>query len=293
MTRLRLNCLTPYCLLAPTFLILLPFLYWPTLQSFIMSLFKEAPFGTRKFFYGFHNYVAILTDPEYLGSIWKTLLFTVLVIGLGLSISLLMAVMLNQRMKGIKFYRMFFFMPYAISPAVAASLWVFLLNPAAGFINYLFYLFFHIQPAWLTNGALAFVSITLANIWKNMGFNILFFLAGLQSIPESTIEAGKIDGAGPFQNFFKITIPLLSPTTFYLVTMNLIFSVFENFGIIDIMTQGGPAGATNLLMYNLYQDLFIYFRSGAAAAETVILFLLLMSATLIYFYQNQENIHYQ
>ncbi|HBF38095.1 MAG TPA: sugar ABC transporter permease, partial [Firmicutes bacterium] len=134
---------------------------------------------------------------------------------------------------------------------------------------------------------------TLANIWKNMGFNILFFLAGLQSIPESTIEAGKIDGAGPFQNFFKITIPLLSPTTFYLVTMNLIFSVFENFGIIDIMTQGGPAGATNLLMYNLYQDLFIYFRSGAAAAETVILFLLLMSATLIYFYQNQENIHYQ
>jgi sn-glycerol 3-phosphate transport system permease protein len=283
----------PYLLLIPSFLILLPFLYWPTLQSFLMSAYREAPFGARKFFCGFDNYRTILTDPSYLSSIGKTLSFVALVIGLGLTISLLGAVMLNRKIKGAKFYRVCFFIPYAVSPAVAASLWVFLLNPAAGFLNYLLYRMFHIQPPWLTDGFLAFLAVSLANIWKDMGFNILFYLAGLQSIPESVIEASQIDGASPLQRLLKITIPLLSPTTFYLVVMNLIFSVFENFGIIDIMTGGGPAAATNFLIYNLYRDVFINFRPGVAAAQSVILFLLIIGVTVAHFKYNGDHVHYQ
>jgi sn-glycerol 3-phosphate transport system permease protein len=258
-----------------------------------MSVYREAPFGARKFFCGAYNYVNILSDPAYLNSLWRTLLFTALVTGVGLAISLLCAVMLNQKVRGAKLYRTFFFIPYAISPAVAASLWVFLLNPVAGFVNYLLYSLFHIQPPWLTDGFLAFVAVSMASIWKDTGFNILFYLAGLQTIPESVIEAGKIDGASPVQRFFKITVPLLSPTTFYLVVMNLIFAIFENFGIIDIMTAGGPANATNFLIYNLYRDVFINFRPGAAAAQSVILFVLIIGVTIAHFKYNGENVHYQ
>ena len=293
MNRSRANRLTPYLLLLPSFLILLPFLYWPTLQSFIMSLYREAPFGAKKFFCGLDNYANILTDPAYLSSLWKTLVFTAVATGAGLSLSLICAVMLNHKIRGAKFYRTFFFIPYAISPPVAASLWIFLLNPVAGFVNYILYCLFHIQPPWLTDGFLAFVSVTVACVWKDMGFNILFYLAGLQSIPESVSEAGKIDGASPLQRFFKITVPLLSPTTFYLVVINLIFAIFENFGVFDIMTAGGPANATNFLMYNLYRDVFINFRPGSAAAQSVVLFILIIGVTAIHFKYSGEHVHYQ
>lgn len=289
----RWNHLVPYFLLLPSFLILIPFLYWPTLQSFRMSVFREAPFGARKFFCGLDNYRAIFSDPEYLGSIGRTLAFTALVIGVGLAFSLLVAVILNQKLRGIKIYRAFFFVPYAISPAVAASLWVFLLNPVAGFVNYGLNALFHIQPDWLTDGLLAFCAVSLASIWKDMGFNILFFLAALQAIPSGVVEAGKIDGVTPVRNFFKIIIPLVSPTTFYLVIMNLIFAVFENFGIMDVMTGGGPANATNFLIYNLYRDVFINFRPGVAAAQSVVLFGLIIAVTFAHFKYGAEKVHYQ
>ena len=293
MARTRFNHLVPYFLLLPSFLILIPFLYWPTLQSFLMSAFREAPFGTRKIFCGLDNYVNIFTKPEYLNSLWRTVVFTVLGIGLGLTISLLCAVILNQKIRGIKVYRTFFFIPYAVSPAVAASLWVFLLNPVAGFVNYGLNALFHIQPPWMTDGLLAFIAISLASIWKDMGFNILFFLAALQSIPQGVIEAGKIDGVTPLRNFYKIIVPLVSPTTFYLVIMNLIFAVFENFGIIDVMTGGGPANATNFLIYNLYRDVFVNFRPGSAAAQSAVLFCLIIGVTIVHFKYSGGKVHYQ
>ncbi len=280
-------------MLLPSFLILLPFLYWPTLQSVVMSLFREAPFGTHKFFCGLDNYRGILSDPGYLNSLVRTLIYAVTVIGAGLGVSLLSAVLLNRKVKGVKFYRICFFMPYAVSPAVAASLWVFLLNPVAGLVNYCFLTVFHIQPHWLTDEYLAFLAVCIASIWKDIGFNILFYLAGLQSIPESVIEAAQIDGASAWHRLCRITIPLLSPTTFYLVVMNLIFAVFENFGIVDIMTGGGPANATNFVIYNLYRDVFVNFRPGSAAAQSVILFVLIIGTTIVHFRYNGAKVHYQ
>ncbi|HBK68561.1 MAG TPA: sugar ABC transporter permease [Firmicutes bacterium] len=283
----------PYLLLLPSMLVLLLFLYWPTLQSFSMSLYRQAPFGIRRFFVGLENYINIFTNPEYLSSLWLTIIYALVTISIGLVVSLLMAVLLNQKLRGIKFYRLVFFIPYAISPAVAGALWVFLLNPVAGHVNYFLYKLFGIQPDWFTNGTLAFVAVAIATIWKNMGFNIIFFLAGLQSISESIYESAKIDGSSPTNTLMKITVPLLSPTTFYLITMNIIFSIFESFGTVDIMTQGGPANATNFLVYSLYRDSFINFRPGLAAAQSVILLFLVIIATIVHFRSGGKYVHYQ
>ncbi|ODS50706.1 MAG: sn-glycerol 3-phosphate transport system permease protein [Halanaerobium sp. 4-GBenrich] len=258
-----------------------------------LSLFKQAPFGRKRIFVGIQNYINLFQDPAYLNSLLRSTLFIIFTITIGLVFSLLLAVILNQNLKGIKFYRVIFFIPYAISPTVAGSLWVFLLNPVAGQVNYLLDLAFNIQVNWLTNSFFAFLAIIIATVWKNMGFNIIFFLAGLQAIPDSVYESAKIDGAGAITIFKDITIPLLSPTTFYLIIMNIIFSVFESFGIVDIMTQGGPADSTNIVIYKLYREMFINFRPGIAAAQSVILLALVIIVTIFHFKYGANNVHYQ
>ncbi|MFW5855701.1 MAG: carbohydrate ABC transporter permease [Bacillota bacterium] len=283
----------PYLLILPSAIILVLFLYWPAIQAFLLSLYRSAPFGGRKIFNGLQNYVKIFNDPAYLRSVWLTALYVVLTIVIGLSISLFLSVLANQKLRGAKIYRVIFFLPYAISPAVAGSLWVFLFNPVAGHINYILNLLFNIQPPWLSDGTLAFIAVVITTIWKNLGFNVIFFLAGLQSIPDTIYEAARIDGASPIDSFWRITIPLLSPTTFYLVIMNIIFTVFQSFGIIDIMTEGGPAGATNMLIYKLYRDSFINFKHGFAASQTVVLLAMVIGVTVLHFKYGSRNVHYQ
>lgn len=283
----------PYLLILPSMIILTLFLYWPTIQSVILSLYRTAPFGSRKIYSGVDNYINLFTDPIYRASLVRSAVFVLITIFGGLAVSLVLSVLVNQKLKGIKIYRTIFFIPYAISPTVAGSLWVFLLNPVAGYINYFLDLLFNIQIPWLTNGFFAFIAIVIATIWKNMGFNIIFFLAGLQSIPDSVYDSAKIDGANSFQIFRKITVPLLSPTTFYLIIMNIIFTIFQSFGIVDIMTQGGPADATNIVIYKLYRDMFVNFRPGLAAAQSVILLILVLIVTFFHFRFGSRGVHYQ
>lgn len=283
----------PYLLILPSMIILTLFLYWPTIQSVILSLYRTAPFGARRIFSGADNYINLFTDPVYRASLVRSAVFVLITIFGGLAVSLILSVLVNQKLKGIKIYRTIFFIPYAISPTVAGSLWVFLLNPVAGHINYFLDLLFNVQVPWLTNGFFAFIAIIIATIWKNMGFNIIFFLAGLQSIPDSVYESAKIDGANAFQIFRKITVPLLSPTTFYLIIMNIIFTIFQSFGIVDIMTQGGPADATNIVIYKLYRDMFVNFRPGLAAAQSVILLILVLIVTFFHFKFGSRGVHYQ
>jgi sn-glycerol 3-phosphate transport system permease protein len=283
----------PYLLLTPTMLILILFLYWPSLQSIYLSFYQQAPFGRKKIFNGLGNYFNLFQDSNYLMSIFRSTIFTLITIVLGLFLALILSILLNQDLKGIKFYRVVFFIPYAISATVAGSLWVFILNPVAGQVNYLLDLFFNLQISWLTNTFFAFLAVIMATIWKNIGFNIIFFLAGLQSIPESIYESARIDGANSLTIFRQITVPLLSPTTFYLIIMNIIFSVFESFGIIDIMTQGGPANSTNILIYKLYREMFINFRPGSAAAQTVVLLILVIIVTILHFKYGNNKVHYQ
>jgi sn-glycerol 3-phosphate transport system permease protein len=259
----------------------------------ILSLYRTAPFGSRKIYSGVDNYINLFTDPIYRASLVRSAVFVLITIFGGLAVSLVLSVLVNQKLKGIKIYRTIFFIPYAISPTVAGSLWVFLLNPVAGYINYFLDLLFNIQIPWLTNGFFAFIAIIIATIWKNMGFNIIFFLAGLQSIPDSVYDSAKIDGANSFQIFRKITVPLLSPTTFYLIIMNIIFTIFQSFGIVDIMTQGGPADATNIVIYKLYRDMFVNFRPGLAAAQSVILLILVLIVTFFHFRFGSRGVHYQ
>ncbi|MGI6149761.1 MAG: carbohydrate ABC transporter permease [Limnochordia bacterium] len=285
--------LTPYVLLLPTMAIIGLFIYWPTLEAVILSFYRQAPFGRRRMFIGLNNYLSILTDPDYRTSLWLTTVFVVLVVFFGLAISFVMAALANQNLRGIQIYRTIFFVPYAISPVVAGSLWIFLLNPVAGHVNYILGRFFNIYPQWLTDTTLAFVAVTIATIWKNLGFNIIFYLAAFQSVPETIYESARIDGAGAITTFFRITVPLVSPTTFYLIIMNLIFAVFESFGIVDVMTQGGPTNATSFLVYKLYKDSFVNFRPGLAAAQSVILLLMVVVITILHFRYNSRFVHYQ
>ncbi len=283
----------PYLLLVPTFIIIVFFIYYPTFQTFKLSFYKISPFGNRLFFVGFQNFWSLFTSGQYIQSAITTLIFvTVTVIG-GLVISLLLALLLNEKVPGIGIFRTLIFAPYAISPAVAGTLWAFLLSPVAGYISYLFLIIFNAQPQWLTTYPLALIAIMIATIWKNLGFNVIFFLAGLQSIPQSYYEAATIDGANSIYRLLKITIPLLSPITFYLIVMNVTFTAFSAFATIDVMTQGGPANTTSTLIYKLYQDGFVNFNTGFASAESVVLILIMAVFTYLYFKFGQRAVFYQ
>lgn len=283
----------PYLLLIPTFLIVIIFIYYPAFQTFKLSFYKMSPFGNRLFFTGFGNFWSLFTSGQYIQSAYTTLIFVVVTVVAGLVISLFLALLLNQKVPGIGIFRTLIFAPYAVSPAVAGTLWAFLLSPVAGYVSYLFLVLFKAQPQWLTTYPLALIAIMIATIWKNLGFNIIFFLAGLQSIPQSYYEAATIDGANASSRLIKITIPLLSPITFYLIVMNVTFTAFSAFATIDVMTQGGPANTTSTLIYKLYQDGFVNFNTGFASAESVILILIMAVFTYLYFKFGQKAVFYQ
>jgi sn-glycerol 3-phosphate transport system permease protein len=221
------------------------------------------------------------------------MIFSVAVVIVGLSISLLIALLLNQNVKGIRVYRSLLIWPYALSPAISGAVFRFLFNPANGYLNHYFEVITGIDPPWLTNSTLALVVVTAAATWKNLGYNIIFYLAGLQNVQKEALESAQIDGAGPLQRFVHITFPLLSPTTFFLLVMNIIYSYFRSFGLIDVLTEGGPANGTNILIYQLYRDFFVNAKTGYAAAESLILFTLVVLLTLLQFRTTGKKVYYQ
>lgn len=272
----------PYLLVLPSLAVIVVFLIYPFAQSVWGSFFITSFFGDKKLFVGLENYLELFRSPDYLQSVVVTLYFSAFVVVLGLAASLGIALLLNQRIGGLGLYQIALVWTYSISPAVAGVIWALLFAPATGLIPWLVGL---VMPGytlnWMTNGSLALLVVSLAATWKMLGYNIVFFLAGLQNIPEELIDAARVDGAGPWLSFRYITLPMLSPTTTFLLFMNMLYAFFQVFGLIDIMTQGGPGDATNLLVYNLYRDAFIHLNSGRANAQSVIIFVVIAVAAMV------------
>ncbi len=283
----------PYLFLLPTFVIIILFIYFPAFNSFYLSFFKVSVFGNRKLFVWFDNYVELFSDPKFLNSFKFTLVFTFTTVFVSIFLSFFIALLLNQKVPGVRIFRTLIFAPYAVSTAVAGALWGFLLNPVVGHVNYLMARLFGIQVNWVTTAPYAAYAVIIAAIWKTLPFNIIFYIAGLQSIPDELIEAGKLDGASVWKRIWKIIFPLLSPITYYLIIMSIISAMFQSFAIIDVMTRGGPGDYTTNIIYKIYLDGFRFSKTGPASAQSVILFLIMVVVTMIYFKLGRKSVHYQ
>jgi sn-glycerol 3-phosphate transport system permease protein len=282
----------PFLVLLPTLVVCGLFLYYPVAQSFSWSLLRSAFMGLRSIYVGTQNYVRLFTSSDYLHSLWVSIVFAAGIVLLGLSFSLGIALLANRKIHGARIYRTALIWPYALSPAVAGTIWLFLFNPTAGVVNYMLQRTVGIAPDWVTSKNLAILLVVSAAVWKNLGYNIVFFLAGLQNVPGQVVEAARIDGAGSWRCFWRVTFPLLSPTVFFLAIMNMIYAFFGTFGLIDVLTKGGPDNATNILIYNLYRDAFMHNKWGMASAQSVILFVMVVGLTLLQFRTTGRRVHY-
>ncbi|MFN3283347.1 MAG: carbohydrate ABC transporter permease [Pseudothermotoga sp.] len=286
------NRLMPYLLLLPSILVILIFFLIPTIRSIYQSFFRVSPFGDRRIFVGFGNFSRLFSSSAYVDSLVRTLIFAGSVVVIGLVFCVIVAALLNQRLKGMTIYRTFFIWTYAISPAIAGTVWALMFNPATGPAVYLIKLLTGKTINWMNDGNLALAIVITAAVWKMMGYNVIFYLAGLQAVPDELLEAASIDGANGIKRFFKITLPLLSPTTFFLLIMNMLYAFFEVFGLIDIMTKGGPGNATEILVYKLYRDGFIAIDIGFASAQSVVLFVFVTILTILQFKYTQQKVFY-
>lgn len=281
----------PYWLLAPQLLVTLVFFYWPAAQAVRQSFLLEDAFGLSSDFIWFENYRSLLSDPSYYDTLGTTVLFSSAVTIVSLSLALLLAVMADAEIRGATGYRTFLIWPYAVAPAVAGVLWIFMLDPSLGMIaRGLKSLGIDWNPR--LNGTHALTQVVLASAWKQISYNFLFFLAGLQAVPRSVIEAAAIDGARAWRRFWTIVFPLLSPTTFFLVVVNIVYAFFETFGTIDTMTGGGPAKATETLVYKVYSDGRLGGDLGGSAAQSVILMFIVIALTAIQFRYVERRVNY-
>lgn len=281
----------PYLLVAPQIIITLVFFIWPASQALLQSLLIEDPFGLRSEFVWFENFIELFSDPLYLGALKTTIVFSVSTTFISLSSGLLFAVMADRVIRGATVYKAALLWPYAVAPAVAGVLWLFLFSPANGILaltlKSLGYNWNHVL-----NGGQAMVLVVIAAAWKQVAYNFLFFLAGLQMIPKSLIEAAAIDGARPAKRFWTIIFPLLSPTTFFLIVVNVVYAFFDTFGIIHAVTQGGPYKSTEILVYKVFNDGFIGLDLGGSAAQSVVLMAIVVTLTAIQFRYLERRVQY-
>ena len=282
----------PFVLFLPSVVISVLFLYYPAFQTFLLSFHKTAFFGKKKLYVGWENFIETFTSLDYLNTVWVSMVFSAGVVIFGLALSIGTALLVNQTIRLKRIYVMILLLPYALSPVLAGIIWLFLFSPTAGIINYFLNLFFGIEPDWIGQGHLALIMVIVTTVWKNFGYNLVFVLAGLQNIPGEVLQAAEMDGASSFRRLWEVTLPLLSPILFFLVVMNLIYSFFGTFGIIDIMTKGAPLNSTNIMIYNLYRTAFIYTKSGSAATQSVILFALVAGLTLLQFRATRGRVFY-
>ncbi len=281
----------PWALLAPQVAVIAVFFFWPAAQALLQSMQQSDAFGTSVEWVGFANFENLWNDPTYLASFKTTAVFSVLVAVLGISISLLLAVFADRVVKGALFYKTLLIWPYAVAPAVAGVLWLFMFAPSIGIVSYALRQF-GFDWNHLLNGDHAMTLIVMAAVWKQISYNFLFFLAGLQSIPRSLIEAAAIDGARPWRRFWSIQFPLLSPTTFFLLVINVVYAFFDTFAIIDAATQGGPGKDTSILVYKVYYDGFKALDLGGSAAQSVVLMLIVIALTVIQFRFVEKKVNY-
>ena len=285
------NKVLPYLLLAPQLAITLVFFYWPASQALYQSMLREDPFGLNSSFVWFDNFERVLSDPSYLNSIKVTAVFSMATAFVAMSTALLLAVMADRVVRGRGLYRTLLIWPYAVAPAIAGMLWLFLFNPSIGSLAYgLRWLGIAWDP--LLNGTDAMILVVAAASWKQISYNFLFFVAGLQAIPRTLIEAAAIDGAGPAKRFWTIVFPLLAPTTFFLLVINTTYAFIDTFGIIHAVTGGGPGKATETLVYKLYNDGFVNLILGDSAAQSVILMIIVIALAVFQFRFVEKRVHY-
>ena len=283
--------LLPYALLMPQLLITIVFFYWPAAQAVWQSFFIQDAFGLTMQFVWFENYQVLFANPDYYRSMLTTLVFSCLVTFFSLSIALMFAVQADKQIKAAGAYKTFLMWPYAVAPAIAAVLWLFMFQPSLGLVaQAIRALGIDWNPQ--LNGGHAMTLVVMAATWKQISYNFLFFLAGLQSIPKSVIEAAAIDGARPARRFWTIIFPLLSPTTFFLLVVNIVYVFFDTFGIIDSVTGGGPAQATTTLVYKVFSDGRLGGDLGGSAAQSVILMILVIGLTAIQFRYIERKVQY-
>jgi sn-glycerol 3-phosphate transport system permease protein len=290
--RVRFRSLTlPWLLLAPQLAVILIFFFWPAGQALVQSVQLQDAFGTSTEFVGLDNFKRLFADELYIDSFRVTALFSVLVAGCGLTLALLLAVFADRVVRGAAVYKTLLVWPYAVAAAVAGVLWLFMFAPSIGMVTY------WLRAAgydWnhLLDPDHAMALIVMAAVWKQISYNFLFFLAGLQSIPKSLIEAAAIDGAGPWRRFWTIVFPLLSPTAFFLLVINIVYAFFDTFAIVDAATQGGPGKATSILVYKVYYDGFKGMDLGSSAAQSVVLMVIVIALTIVQFRYVEKKVQY-
>ncbi|MBY5326407.1 sn-glycerol-3-phosphate ABC transporter permease UgpA [Rhizobium brockwellii] len=285
------NKLLPYLLIAPQIFVTVVFFLWPAATAFWQSFLRQDAFGFKTTFVWFENYRRLFADPIYINAFGHTLIFAILVTVLSTAIALLLAAAAMRVLRTSRIYSTLLIWPYAVAPAIAGILWWFMFNPSIGIVAYMLRAM-GINWNHLINPDDAMVLIVIAATWKQISYNFLFFLAALQSVPRSLQEAGAIDGAGPVKRFWTIVFPLISPTTFYLIVINIVYAMFDTFGIIHATTQGGPARATEILVYKVYFDGFIGLNLGSSAAQSVILMVIVIALTAVQFRFIERRVQY-
>jgi sn-glycerol 3-phosphate transport system permease protein len=281
----------PWALLAPQVAVIVVFFFWPAGRAVLQSVQQSNAFGTSVEWVGLDNFRNLWNDPGYLASFYTTAMFSVLVASLGIGISLVLAVFADRIVKGALAYKTLLIWPYAVAPAVAGVLWLFMLAPSVGVVSYWLRVL-GVQWDPLLNGQHAMTMVVMAAVWKQISYNFLFFLAGLQSVPKSLIEAAAIDGAGFWRRFWTIVFPLLSPTTFFLLVINIVYAFFDTFGIIDAATEGGPGKDTSILVYKVYYDGFKAMDLGSSAAQSVVLMVIVVALTVVQFRFVEKKVNY-
>jgi len=282
----------PYLLVAPQLAVTVAFFFWPAFESLRLSFFKTSPFGDRSYFVGLENFEKLLVSPEYYASIVNSFIFAFGVTGLGVGAGLFVAALATQKIRGLVAYRTAVLWPYGIAPPIAGIIFLFVFHPSYGVLPYWLSFVTAYEFNWLLKGWVAMALVIIATAWTHVGYNIAFFLAGLLAIPASVLEAASVDGAGPVRRFAFVIFPLLSPITFYLVVVNLIFSFFGSFGVIHAVTQGGPGNATEIMVFKVYKDGFVGLNLGASAAQSVILMAIVIGLTALQFRFVEKKVTY-
>jgi sn-glycerol 3-phosphate transport system permease protein len=281
----------PYLLLLPQMAVTLIFFFWPAGQAIYQSVLRQDAFGIDLQFVGLENFIDLFHDAEYRNAFRVTAVFSVGVTLVGLSVSLLLAYFADRVVRAASGYKLLLIWPYAVAPAVAGVLWMFLFNPTLGLVSFALHAL-GVDWDFLLNSNQAMLLVVLIASWKQISYNFLFFLAGLQSIPKSLIEASAIDGAGPWRRFWSIVFPLLSPTTFFLMVINVVYAFFDTFAIIDAVTHGGPVNATNTLVFKVFQDGFRGLDIGGSSAQSVVLMGIVIALTVVQFRYVERKVQY-
>ena len=286
------NKLLAYLLIAPQILITLIFFIWPAAQALYQSFLVEDAFGLGSEFVWFENFIFLFEDEYYVDSFGRTAIFSFLVAFVSMSFSLILAGFAERVIRGELIYKSLLIWPYAVAPVLAGALWIMLFDPSLGLITY-YLKYFDVEWNYKLNGTQAMILVELASAWKQVAYNFLFFLAGIHAIPKSMIEAAALDGSGPIKRFWTIIFPLISPVTFFLLVINTVYAFFDTFGIIHVMTQGGPANSTEILVYKVYNDGFIGLDLGGSAAQSVILMFIVISLTFFQFRFIEKKVEYK